>query len=115
MFTKLYELPTTMTARQREAVDIVMRVAQEFEPRTVDGGGRDFYTPQEWIMRGEDYGLRSALIVVHDGGNLAPFFNPNYGSGKLLSAMNKALEASGFFFESCTSWYSAIYCEKGAR
>ncbi len=111
-FTELYELPTTMTKRQREAADIVMRVAQHIEPRTLDNGCRDFYTPDEWRARGESYGLNGALIVVHDGGNLAPLFNWDYGVGNSVSATGKALEAAGFYVEQCTSWYSAIYDER---
>ena len=75
----------------------------------VDTTGRSFYTPAEWKSRGEQYGLKSELIVVHDGGDLASFFNPDYGSWKLQSAMNVALEKVGYYAEPCTTWYTAIY------
>jgi hypothetical protein len=75
----------------------------------VDTAGRSFYTPKEWKDRGERYGLQSELIVVHDGGDLASFFNPDYGSWKLQSAMDAALEKVGYYAEPCTSWYTAIY------
>ena len=75
----------------------------------VDTAGRSFYTPAEWKARGERYGLQSELIVVHDGGDLASFFNPDYGSWKLQSAMNEALEKAGYYAEPCTTWYTAIY------
>ena len=113
--TELYELPTTMTDRQREAVDIVMRVAQELEPRTLDNGCRDFYTPAEWRARGEAYGHDGVLIVVHDGGNLAPLFNHDYGCSSWVRAMRKSLEAVGFYVEACTPWYSAVFCTRKDR
>lgn len=75
----------------------------------VDTAGRSFYSPKEWKARGERYGLQSELIVVHDGGDLASFFNPDYGSWKLQSAMNEALEKVGYYAEPCTTWYTAIY------
>lgn len=110
--TELYELPTTMTKRQREAADIVMRVAQDFEPRTLDNGSRDFYTPDEWRARGESYGLNGSLIVVHDGGNLAPLFNHDYGYSSWVRVMRKSLEAEDFYVEACTPWYSAVFCNR---
>jgi len=75
----------------------------------VDTKYRNFYTPAEWRARGERYGLKSELIVVHDGGDLAPFFNPDYMCWSLHTAMNETLEKAGYYAEPCTSWYTAIY------
>jgi hypothetical protein len=72
-------------------------------------GCRAFYTPEEWMARGERYGLNSILIVVHDGGDLAPYFNYDYGRYELTEKMRKALKKIGYWSEACTSWYTAIY------
>lgn len=73
------------------------------------GGCRAFYTPAEWEARGEKYGSGSELIVVHDGGDLAPSFNMDYCCYESVEEVQKALERLGLYAEQCTSWYSAIY------
>lgn len=73
------------------------------------GGCRAFYTPQEWIERGEVYGCNSTLIVVHDGGDLAPFFDFDRGRYSLCEQMRKALHKIGYMAEACTCWYTAVY------
>ena len=76
----------------------------------ISGGGcRAFYTPDEWLDRGEDYGTRSKLIVCHDGGDLLPYFSydgTDYGRSE---KMEEALEKLGYYAEQCTCWYTAIY------
>ena len=76
----------------------------------------DFFTPQQWRERGEEYGRTSVAIVVHDGGPYARHFNPAYHDWRALDAMIVALgdlrtpEAPhGYWSEPCTSWYTAIY------
>jgi len=73
------------------------------------GGCKAFYSPKEWKERGEDYGLESELIVVHDGGDLASIFNLDYGCYDLNAKMDEALRRHGVWMESCTCWYTAIY------
>lgn len=73
------------------------------------GGCRAFYTIGEWRERHEDYGLDSRLIVVHDGGDLAPWFNPAYGQNKQYARLRQVIEQAGYFIEPCTCWYSAVY------
>ena len=72
-------------------------------------GCRAFYSPAEWRERGESYGLNSLLIVVYDGGSLAPYFSLDQDAGSLYEKMSKALEKIGCYTEECTGWYSAIY------
>ncbi len=49
------------------------------------------------------------LVVVHDGGDLAPVFNWAYERYALIEELRVELERVGLFAEQCTSWYSAIY------
>lgn len=112
MIAKHYGLPEGLSGRAREAADIVMRIAHAYEPRCEDSGYRDFYTREEWVARGEAYGRNACLIVIHDGGTLAPLFNYAYESYGLMDHMDKDLKQAGFYFESCTCWYSAIYDER---
>ena len=64
---------------------------------------------KDWKARGELYGHTAVLVVCHDGGLLAPYFNGDYECYSLVDKMNAALEAIGAWAEPCTSWYTAIY------
>ena len=83
----------------------------------VDPKYPDFYTPEQWRERGEEYGRTAVAIVVHDGGDyFAPHFNPDYQDWRAIDAMIAALGAlrtpeapHGYWAEQCTSWYTAIY------
>lgn len=79
-------------------------------PETASGGGcTAFYTPEQWRNRGETYGRDSALVIVHDGGDLAPYFNYDRERYNDIERMNEALARIGYYAENCTSWYSAAY------
>ena len=73
------------------------------------GGCKTFYTPEEWKERGEQYGLNALVVVVHDGGDVAPYFNWDYECYHLIEALGEELAKIGCFAEQCTGWYSAIY------
>lgn len=64
---------------------------------------------KDWKARGEEYGHAAVLVVCHDGGVLAPYFNYAYNQYAKIEKMNTALEAIGAWAEPCTSWYTAIY------
>ena len=38
-------------------------------------GNTTFYSTQQWKDRKEDWGTESELVIVHDGGDMARFFN----------------------------------------
>lgn len=73
------------------------------------GGCKVFYSPQSWKERGEKYGLKSVLVVVHDGGDHAGYFNLSYDAHQCIDSMQSDLRKIGLYAEQCTSWYSAIY------
>ena len=101
-------LPQDPTARAiAERIVSLTAERQGMTPET--GGCRAFYTAEEWRDRGERYGRNAALIVVHDGGDLAGYFNMDYGCWGDIAAMTAALEGMGYYAEPCTSWYTAIY------
>lgn len=77
------------------------------------GGCRTFYSPAEWRQRGEEYGLESMLIVCHDGGDVATFFNYAHECDSRVEKMQEALERVGYWADPCTSWYTAIYRSRG--
>ncbi len=95
------------------------------------GGCTGFYTPEKWESMGNEYGKKSVLIVVYDGGDLRGHFNMDaaYDEGCMLidylrsegkdtkgfncyesiEKMSEALRAAGFFVEECTGYYAAVY------
>lgn len=73
------------------------------------GGCKAFYSPAEWKARQESYGLTSVLILCHDGGDLADYCNEDYERYSRVTALNKTLDSMGYYMESCTGWYTAIY------
>jgi hypothetical protein len=101
-------IPEGLTPEGRKAAEAIVEVVKKGDD-TYLGGCKPFYTPEEWRERGEEYGLESELIVVHDGGDLVCYFNYDYGAYKSVEKMEEALEELGMFAEPCTSWYSAIY------
>lgn len=79
-------------------------------PFNIDSGGcTTFYSPKQWAERGESYGRNSALIICHDGGDVANYFNYDCGSYGAIKKMDKALREVGLYAECCTAWYTAIY------
>lgn len=101
-----FDLPEGATEEQRKIHKAIMSVLPHWaEP----GGCRVFYTPEEWQARGEKYGEGASLVVVHDGGDHAPYFNWDYRAYPAVEAMLHALEEAGYLPSQCTSWYTAIY------
>lgn len=99
-----------LTKEQKRIADAVIRVISDEHGKPPHGGGcKAFYTPDEWSGRGECYGTNSELIVCHDGGDQAPFFNLDYMNTQAWEKMCEALEQIGYWVEQCTSWYSAVY------
>ena len=101
--------PDLSEAGKKAASTILKAAAAYLNKRPHTGGCKAFYSPQQWKDRGEDYGLNAELIVVHDGGDLAPFFNLDYEAVEAFEAMVDALNAVGLWAEGCTCWYTAIY------
>jgi hypothetical protein len=99
---------------------IVEQMASLMAPEPVSkfwtGGCTSFYSPKRWRERGEQYGGTSLLIVVYDGGDLRPFFEPeDKFSSQRAADLQRALTSVGLYSEACTHWYSAIYVEDPDR
>ena len=97
-----------LTKEQKKIADAILDVMKVHD-LTDTGGCRTFYTPQEWRDRGEQYGLRSELIVCHDGGDIQVAFNYDCMCYDVIEEVRVALDKIGYWAEPCTSWYTAIY------
>lgn len=104
-----YRIPSGLSPKAQAAAEAITNFCQERKLST--GGCNPFYSPEEWISRGEVYGVDAILIVVHDGGDLASHFNVDYCDYVDFGHMARLLEGVGCFAEACTSWYTAIYPE----
>ena len=100
-----------MTTEQAELCTLIRNTVKAHHGATLTEDARypDFATPEQWRARGELYGHNAVLIVVHDGGPLAPFFSFDYEDYDAIDAMNEALRVGDYWAEQCTTWYSAIY------
>jgi len=101
-----YALPADIADAVRAYTEMMAFIRRR---KITTGGCRAFYSPREWAARNEKYGLDAVLIVVHDGGGLAPACNLDYQDYQLHDALQKQLAEAGFYLEGCTTWYSAIY------
>lgn len=104
-----FDLPEDASPAAARVHEAIMAVLNDAPYELSTGGGRAFYTPEEWRARGEQYGRESVLIVVHDGGDHAHYFNPDYEGHHAKSIMDKALDKIGCYAEPCTCWYTAVY------
>ena len=87
----------------------VAKVVLRILGKNPSGGCRAFWTAEEWLARNEKYGTDSVLVLVHDGGDLATVCNWDYGRYDLSEKLTEALKVAGYYYEQCTSWYSAVY------
>lgn len=101
-------IPEDLSDEGRKAAEAILAHLRHKDTLST-GGCRAFYTPEEWAERGERYGRDSLLIVAHDGGEVAPYFNLDYCQYGSYEGMDAALRKHGLYAEQCTSWYTAIY------
>jgi hypothetical protein len=108
----LLAMPEGLTAQGKKAYKVVMEFLKryEFDGVGIDPGGcKTFYSPKEWLARGEKYGKGSALVIVFDGGdvyNLISYTSENYKAQERLTEM---LAKEGFYYENMNSWSAAVY------
>lgn len=117
-------MPEDLTPLGRRAYEII--VAYLKGAGFADNGTcKAFYSPSEWIARGESYGTTSHLVVAYDGGTINPVFSMDAAYDldcavyratgtkrdpyQLYEGMQEALRAAGLYFDECTRWYAAVY------
>jgi hypothetical protein len=106
-----FERPEGLSDLGNAAYEKIMKILEE-NGAFRSGGCRVFYSPEEWMERGEQYGTDAELVVVYDGGDHARFFSMDADSFTMYASterMREALEEVGAWFEECTGWYAAVY------
>jgi hypothetical protein len=119
------DMPADLSAKGKKAHAIIVEFLMAHS-LTDTGGCTAFYSPVAWRARGEEYGKKSELIVVYDGGDLRPVFSmdaaydldcmiyqetgkPSTTPYSLYEGVQAKLREAGFHVEECTGWYAAIY------
>ena len=107
---ELSDINHEITQAERQLlIDTINTVVAKGHDKATPLGENETPTPKEWRDTGAEYGHYSSMIVVHDGGDHAGFFNYDYCQYDHINEMYKALKPLGFYAEQCTCWYSAIY------
>jgi hypothetical protein len=101
------ECPKGLSRKGRAAYHVIMRILRQHDLLHT-GGCKAFYSPKQWAARGEEYGTKSELVVVYDGGDVRELFEPEFGFSWRDEMWDK-LKEQGLWYEPCTCWYSAIY------
>lgn len=108
-----FSCPDGLSDVGQAAWQTIVDLLREHDDLKSGGHTKVFYSPAEWSARGEEHGEESGqgaeLVVVHDGGNHACYFNGSYGCRSSVTAKDAALRLVGCFCEPCSSWYSAVY------
>jgi hypothetical protein len=83
---------------------LVENFAKENGLDLASGGG--FKESKNWDG---EFGQESLGIVIHDGGDMAPYINLDYECYSLEEKFTRFLSKHGLYHEPCTCWYTAIY------
>lgn len=74
------------------------------------GGCKAFYSPDEWArVNGSPVSRSTLLVIIHDGGNMAPRFNLDYEQYALYSSIDPMLRTRGLWRDHMSSVESRIY------
>lgn len=98
--------PFGLTEDGQKAWSIVIGVLAKENISETGLNRQVFHSSREW--QAEVTGVDSELIIAHDGGGHAPYFNLDYGACLSRSTMDRALQEAGFYIETQTPMYSAI-------
>ena len=103
-----YGRPAELSQDGLKAWRVIMEVL--VSEKAIDPGQNRqvFHSPSDWTARNEACAPESELIVAHDGGGHAPYFNLDYGAFMSRSTMDRALDEAGFYIETQTPMCSAV-------
>ena len=105
-----WDIPVGVVGKGREAAEVIRAFVLEHE-LGFTGGCRVFADPAQWD---EGYGLKSLLVVVHEGTAADVCLNMDgawerSSSYDLFEELMERLRGVGVYMEQCTRCYSAVY------
>lgn len=104
-----WAVPTGLSRNARKLALAIVKLAKE---RNWYAGQKVFWSPKEWKEKGERYGEGAAFIVIHEGGDHAPYFSMDHayetGSYKQYEEQLKLLSEHDFWSEGIYRWSTSI-------
>lgn len=100
-----FAMPTGLSPDGQRAWEVIVRLLAQNDDLKSGGHTHVFCAPEQ----SQEYGRDSELVVVHDGGSHAPYFNSDYEAYILNSRMELALRKAGLYPQRLTSASTAIY------
>lgn len=86
------------------------RERMDDEPDSLPYAGcRAFWSPEEWLEKGEEYGRNAVLVLCHDGSDLGRYCSYDKCDYAAIERLSAHLAPLGCYVEQCTSWYSAVH------
>lgn len=104
----MLDIPENLSVQGKAAVEVIIKRVRADQANPI-GLEQAFCSAQDWADRGEKYGLKSELIIIHDGGDLGPYFSYDRENYNAIEKMDKDLHEIGMYAQQCTRWYTAIY------
>ena len=109
------DVPCDLGESGKVAASVVLDVvAKRLGRMPIGDGYNSFHSPGGWAARhGGTWMSRvsladDSLVVVHDGGDLAPFFDPDYEDWAAHDEMMKAFVDMGLKVEQVAGWCSVV-------
>lgn len=104
-----FACPDGLSPEGVKAWGTVVRLLQEKGNLHSGGHTHVFYSPAAWRAKGEVYGLDSELVILHDVGSHAAYFNYNYGNHSAIKCMRQALTEQGLYTKVFFDSNAAVY------
>lgn len=109
-----FEIPTGLSRKGRKAAKIIRDFIIDNSLDCAPDTSKLFVRPKDWVERGEVYGHRSELILIHEGFEASEALSMDHASYspsgyRLYEELQKKLHEEGMYFEEMTSWSCAVY------
>ena len=107
-----WRVPTGLSRKARKLVFAIRKLALKFSWSA--GGQKVFWSPKEWAEKGEQYGKGAELVILHEGGDHAPYFSLDHAYDERHPYLNYEftiafLQKYGYWSEGLYTWSTAIY------
>jgi hypothetical protein len=100
-------------AKEETAKKLHVKISRWLKDNNLDYGV-SFYSPLEWLKRGEKYGENSVLNITGDGADLFDALNAGYEEGgELDEKFTEFLNGLGYWYELGYSWSIHIFPREG--
>jgi len=97
----------------KKLAESIKKLVRDMNGEEPDGGGCPaFITPAQRRRMGWSPVKGTVMVLVFDGGDLAPYMNPNYGDKAKYNAMQDLIRRMGYWTEYETGVEASVYKRK---